>query len=156
MAAVAISRSSFHRSARPAFRRQAAGSEIYYIKQIDNSRVVRVADPREKREFLLWLLFGTMLFAAGLTYTLEQFAMIRCGYAIADLKGRRDDLMEANRKLRLEEASLRSPERIDSIAREKLGLQPPQEGQVVRMEEPVPAADGTVVVARMKPYPRVE
>jgi hypothetical protein len=35
--------------------------------------------------------------------------------------------------LRLEEASLRDPERIDLTAR-KLGLQPPQPGQVIRMD----------------------
>jgi hypothetical protein len=38
-----------------------------------------------------------------------------------------------NRALRLEEASLRDPERIDRTAR-KLGLQPPQPGQVQRMD----------------------
>jgi hypothetical protein len=38
-----------------------------------------------------------------------------------------------NRALRLEEASLRDPERIDMTAR-KLGLQPPQPGQVLRMD----------------------
>jgi hypothetical protein len=38
-----------------------------------------------------------------------------------------------NRALRLEDASLRDPERIDLTAR-KLGLQPPQPGQVFRMD----------------------
>ena len=38
-----------------------------------------------------------------------------------------------NRALRLEEASLRDPERIDVMAR-KLGMQSPQPGQVIRMD----------------------
>ncbi len=38
-----------------------------------------------------------------------------------------------NRALRLEEASLRDPERIDRLAR-KLGMQSPQAGQVIRMD----------------------
>ena len=38
-----------------------------------------------------------------------------------------------NRALRLEEASLRDPERIDTLAR-KLGLQSPQAGQVMHMD----------------------
>jgi len=39
--------------------------------------------------------------------------------------------------LRLEEASLRDPERIDRMARE-LGLQSPQAGQVMRMDTALP------------------
>jgi hypothetical protein len=53
-----------------------------------------------------------------------------------------------NRALRLEEASLRDPERIDFKARQ-LGLQPPQPGQVVRMDS---ASDsGTPVMASVTP-----
>jgi hypothetical protein len=44
--------------------------------------------------------------------------------------------------LRLEEASLRDPERIDVMAR-KLGLQSPQPGQVQRMDA---ASDASVPV----------
>lgn len=127
----------------------AAPGEIYYLKQIDNSRVVRVADPEEKRQFLFWLLLGTVVFAAGLSCAGMRFAVIRNDYTIADLKGRRDTLLETNRKLVLEEASLRNPERIDSIARQQLGLAPPLEGQVVQMEAPLAPADGAVVVARL-------
>jgi hypothetical protein len=53
-----------------------------------------------------------------------------------------------NRALRLEEASLRDPERIDVMAR-KLGLQSPQPGQVLRMDAATdPAAP---VMARLAP-----
>jgi hypothetical protein len=53
-----------------------------------------------------------------------------------------------NRALRLEEASLRDPERIDLKAR-MLGLQPPQAGQVLRMDAASDAA--TPVMASMTP-----
>ena len=51
----------------------------------------------------------------------------------------RDGLAEMNRALRLEEASLRDPERIDTLAR-KLGLQSPQAGQVMHMDTVTPDA----------------
>jgi hypothetical protein len=38
-----------------------------------------------------------------------------------------------NRALRLEDASLRDPERIDVLAR-RMGLVPPEPGQVIRMD----------------------
>jgi hypothetical protein len=53
-----------------------------------------------------------------------------------------------NRALRLEEASLRDPERIDVMAR-KLGMQSPQPGQVVRMDTDADAA--APVMASMTP-----
>jgi hypothetical protein len=53
-----------------------------------------------------------------------------------------------NRALRLEEASLRDPERIDLKAR-MLGLQPPQAGQVLRMDAATDAA--APVMASMTP-----
>jgi hypothetical protein len=50
------------------------------------------------------------------------------------------------RALRLEEASLRDPERIDRMARE-MGLQSPQAGQVVRMDTSLPDGSGSVVAS---------
>jgi hypothetical protein len=58
-------------------------------------------------------------------------------------------LTEMNRALRLEEASLRDPERIDTLAR-KLGLQSPQAGQVMRIDTAVPDA-ATPVLASIAP-----
>jgi hypothetical protein len=49
------------------------------------------------------------------------------------MKNERNGLSELNRTLRLEEASLRSPDRIDRLARQ-YGMQPPQAGQVIRMD----------------------
>ncbi len=44
-----------------------------------------------------------------------------------------NNLTEMNRALRLEDASLRDPERIDVMAR-RMGLVPPEPGQVIRMD----------------------
>ena len=60
-------------------------------------------------------------------YALQHFRAIEYGYKIEALRSQRDGLTEMNQALRLEEASLRDPERIDVMAR-KLGLQSPQPG----------------------------
>jgi len=54
-----------------------------------------------------------------------------------------------NRALRLEEASLRDPERIDTLAR-KLGLQSPQAGQVMHMDATLPDS-ATPELASVRP-----
>ncbi len=107
--------------------------EIYFRKNIDNSRLVKVEDPRREREMKFFGVALFCLFLLVMGYALQHFRAIEYGYKIEALRSQRDGLTEMNRALRLEEASLRDPERIDLTAR-KLGLQPPQPGQVIRMD----------------------
>ena len=83
--------------------------------------------------------------AAGRGIPLETYR--RCGYTVAELKSKRDALLETNSKLQLEEARLQRPDRIDAYARQNLGLQPTTEGQVVRLEPVLPVVEGEAVVA---------
>ena len=107
--------------------------EIYFRKSIDNSRQVKVEDPRREREMKQFAFALCFLFLLVMGYALQHFRAIEYGYKIETLRSQRDGLTEMNRALRLEEASLRDPERIDVMAR-KLGLQSPQPGQVLRMD----------------------
>jgi hypothetical protein len=80
--------------------------------------------------------FGTalaFLFLLVFTYTWQHFRAIEYGYQIESEKRQLSDLTEMNRALRLEDASLRDPERIDVMAR-RMGLVPPEPGQVIRMD----------------------
>jgi cell division protein FtsL len=107
--------------------------EIYLTKPIDNSRLVKVEDPVRSREMRQFGIALGVLFLLVMTYAWQHFKAIEYGYKIESLKVQREGLTDANRSLRLEEASLRDPERIDNLAR-KLGLQAPQAGQVIRMD----------------------
>ena len=81
----------------------------------------------------------------GWPYAWQHFKAIEYGYRIETLKVQHDGLTEMNRALRLEEASLRDPHRIDQLAR-NLGLQSPQAGQIIRLEG-APAEGGSPVIA---------
>ena len=118
--------------------------EIYFAKAIDNSRLVKVEDPRRARELRQFGIALSCLFVLVMAYAFQHFKAIEYGYKIEAMKSQRDGLVEDNRALSLEEASLRSPERIDRIARE-LGLQSPQAGQVIRMDVAVPEVSGPVI-----------
>jgi len=113
--------------------------EIYFRKTIDNSRLVKVEDPRREREMKQFGLALCCLFLLVMGYAVQHFRAIEYGYKIEGLRSQREDLANMSRALRLEEASLRDPERIDVIAR-KLGLQSPQPGQVQRMDASSDAA----------------
>jgi cell division protein FtsL len=119
--------------------------EIYFAKPIDNSRLVKVDDPKRRREMKQVGVALGCLFLLVMTYTWQHFKAIEYGYRVESLKAQRDGLVEMNRALRLEEASLRSPERIDKLARE-FGMEPPQAGQVIRIDSALPDA-GTPVMA---------
>jgi cell division protein FtsL len=122
--------------------------EIYFRKSIDNSRLVKVEDPRRAREMKHFGIALCILFLLVMGYAFQHFRAIEYGYKIESLRTERDGLVEMDRALRLEEASLRNPERIDVMAR-KLGLQSPQPGQVIRMEPSDDAA--TPVLASATP-----
>src|SRR5277367_6844686 len=113
--------------------------EIYFRKTSDNSRLVKVEDPRRAREMRFFGIALCCLFLLVMGYALQHFRAIEYGYKIETLRSQRDGLSEMNRALRLEEASLRDPERIDVMAR-KLGMQSPQPGQVIRMDAAADAA----------------
>src|SRR5215467_6958546 len=137
------------RSAIPAADRRSLWTgtpEIYFAKAIDNSRLVKVEDPRRTREMKQ---FGTALaclFLLVFTYAWQHFKAIEYGYQIESAKRELSGLTDMNRALRLEDASLRDPERIDLLAR-RMGLVPPEPGQVIRMEGNSPEAQGPVMAS---------
>jgi cell division protein FtsL len=118
--------------------------EIYFAKPIDNSRLVKVEDPRHSREMKQFAAALSCLFLLVMTYTWQHFKAIEYGYQVERLKVQRDGLGEENRALKLEEASLRSPGRIDTIARQ-MGMQPPQAGQILPMDSASPDAGAPVM-----------
>src|SRR5580658_2336580 len=123
--------------------------EIYFAKAIDNSRLVKMEDPGRNREMKQ---FGTALaclFLLVFTYAWQHFRAIEYGYQIESAKRELNNLTEMNRALRLEDASLRDPERIDVIAR-RIGLVPPEPGQVIHMDS-ASADSNTPVMASVEP-----
>ena len=107
--------------------------EIYFFKPIDNSRLVAVADHRRNREMAQFFAAVCVLFLLVMVYAWQHFSAVEYGYRIEAMKSQRESLSELNRALQLEDASLRSPERIDALARQ-MGLVSPQAGQVQRLE----------------------
>jgi|SRR6516165_4591210 cell division protein FtsL len=107
--------------------------EIYFSKRIDNSRVVRVIDPKRRRELLSFAVTLSVLLLLVIVYVWQHFSAIEYGYKIEQLKSEHEAIMESNRALKLEEASLRDLSRIDILARQ-MGMQPPSVGQIEVME----------------------
>ena len=127
-------------------------TEYYTVKRIDNTRLVRSAAPSRVQE--LWRLCGagTALAACLLFYAWQHFECIQIRYQVEQLESERSKAVQLNQQLHLEVAALRSPERVDTIARNQLGLTVPVPGQVAPADAP---ADAELAQSRTSfPEPR--
>ncbi len=105
--------------------------EVYFVKRIDNSRLRREVNPARRRECLCVLGLGVWVFLFGFVFAWQHFKGVERGYEIEQLKAQRAGIEEWNHQLRLEQASLSDPQRIDILAKKELGLSPPGPRQVV-------------------------
>lgn len=105
--------------------------EVFFVKRFDNTRLVKAADPVRVKEMRLFASAMAVLFGLIMMYGWQHLSSIEYGYRIESEKQRMQQLEEQNRQLRLSEAQLGDPARIDRIARQ-FGLTAPQPGQVVR------------------------
>jgi cell division protein FtsL len=117
-------------ASQPLRRRGVRTPEFYFTKHFDNSRLVKAADPARVREMRVFSAAVTMLFSLIMIYGLQHFSAIERSYRVEAEKQAVEQLREENRQLRLKEAELTQPARIDGMARQ-LGLEAPQPGQVV-------------------------
>ncbi len=111
-------------------RRGVRTPEVYFTKHFDNSRLVKASDPVRVREMRVFAAAVTVLFSLIMIYGLQHFSAIESSYNVESEKQVLDQLREENRQLRLAEAQLTQPVRIDTMAKQ-LGLAAPQPGQVV-------------------------
>lgn len=78
----------------------------------------------------------------------ERVEIVRTGYQIELLKKQKVLLQRERDELRVKVSSLMAPERIARAATEKLGMEPPQPGQVVLVRvEPVSPVEPVVAMA---------
>ena len=110
--------------------------------RIDNSQVVREVDPRASRD-LFWLLVLVMTLVGGLgLYAWPHLKIRETARAQDRMSRERERLLEANRKLRLEKASLEDLRRVEAIATRELGLATPPPERLVVVERPLAVPAG--------------
>jgi hypothetical protein len=108
----------------PAF----ANEDIYFfVKRIDNTGVVRVADPKARG--VCWKLIGSAVTAAVLLIAvlLPGAYSLLAGYQIQSLHQESSRLAAEEATLELEEAQLLSPARMEELARMQQFIDPPSQ-----------------------------
>jgi cell division protein FtsL len=110
---------------------------FFHVKRVDNSRLVREADPRAKAE--CWSSIGAVCAIAAvlLTSLAPRVAGITAGYEIQALKQQRQRLLDDRRGLEVQEAQLRGSQRLHQLARDQKMIEPKPE-QIVHFSAVAP------------------
>jgi hypothetical protein len=106
--------------------RSFANEDIYFfVKRIDNTGVVREADPQARGT--CWKLIGSVVAAVILLVgvLLPGAYSLLAGYQIQALRQESQRLVTEQASLELEEAQLVSPARMEELAKEQQFIDPP-------------------------------
>lgn len=112
--------------------------EVHFEKRIINNNVIREADARSHRDYIIITALAAMFLFGLFAYGWQHYQWIQYGYRIEEAQKKKEQLAEIGRQLRLERASLRNPQRIDAIARRELGMVVPAPGQLVTFSADAP------------------
>ena len=133
--------------------------EVHLEKRIVNNKVMRQADTKSYRDYIIVTVLAAMFLFGLFAYGWQHYQWIQYGYRIEEAQRKKEQLAEIGRQLRLERASLSNPQRIDSIARKQLGMVVPVPGQLVTFHAdapltiPVPQPVQPAQQAELQPQP---
>jgi cell division protein FtsL len=81
-----------------------------------------------------WIFIASVLMAVALIYVWSHIHMTELEYQVAQELSSREMLAQDQAKLKVELATLKSPQRIETIAREKLQMTYPGREQVILLK----------------------
>ena len=110
-------------------------------------RLHRDSDPRLRRSLAVALLCSAVLVVGLLVVVGLRVQQVHLAYQLDALRGERTRVGVLLRQLEIEVATLRSPGRVETRARQ-LGMTPPGREQVRLAREYVPGAGGGLASAR--------
>jgi len=106
---------------------------FFWSKSVDNSRLVRQADPNARGECWSALGAAAILLLVGASIIAPQVASVLAGYQLETLKAEYKDLVGQKRALETKEAALLSPEHLNELARAN-SMTNPDADQVFHLE----------------------
>ena len=108
-------------------------------KDVRNNPIVREVDAERQSEMWKTLGLASLLLIALMFWTWQHFDLLRHGYRLEELQKEQAAEQDITRHLRLEIDALRSPKRIEGIARNRLNLVTPTREDAIVIERVVPA-----------------
>jgi len=112
--------------------------EVHLEKRIINNNVIRETDSKSHRDYVVVTVLAAVFLFGLFAYAWQHYRWIQYGYRIQEAQKKKEQLTEIGKQLRLEQATLRNPQRIDALARRDLGMVLPAPGQLVQFNADAP------------------
>ena len=109
----------------------AVSAQSRVISRAGRERPARKGSAGRRRNF-----FGVIVLAVGLIglvwlHVWLRLQVVQMGYVLSTTSKLQGRLEQENRELKIELATMTSPDRLESLARRRLGLRQPEKGQVI-------------------------
>ena len=101
------------------------------LRSQKKERVHSVDRGQRPRHLLLVTCLVLGLVGVALLHVWLRLQVVHMGYVLATTSKLQNQLEQENRELKVELATLTSPDRLEAMSRRRLGLRPPEKGQVI-------------------------
>lgn len=91
----------------------------------------RNARAARRWRLVLTVFLALVLVGVVLVHVWLRLQVVQVGYVLSTSSKLQSRLEQENRELKIELATMTSPDRLESLARRRLGLRPPEKGQVI-------------------------
>ncbi len=111
--------------------RSAVSARVQAPAPSKRTRRDRVGRKERRRQNLGLTLLGLTLLGVALLHVWLRLQVVHMGYVLSTTSKLQSQLEQEQRELKVELATLMSPERLEAMARRRLGLTAPEKGQVI-------------------------
>jgi len=118
--------------------------EVVFEKHINNTSIYREVDVDQRRQIYLLTCLAVLFGLGVLLYGWQQYRWIQLGYEIEGLQKQKEELLSYQNTLIVERDTVTQFERVDWIARNKLGMVQAAPGQIVTLtQDSLPGETGS-------------
>jgi cell division protein FtsL len=110
---------------------KAATVQVRKASALKEGRPDRAERKQRRRQNLLVTVLALGLVGVALLHVWLRLQVVHMGYVLSTTSKLQNQLEQESRELKVELATLTSPDRLEAMARKRLGLAPPEKGQVV-------------------------
>ena len=108
-----------------------AGAQARKIAPVKRESPARRPGAAQSPHILSMTILIAGLIALVLIHVWLRLQVVHLGYVLSTTSKLHSRLEQENRELKIEWATLTSPERLESLSRQRLGLRAPEKGQVI-------------------------
>lgn len=101
------------------------------LRSQKKERIESAGGRRRPRHVMLIAFLSLGVVGVALLHVWLRLQVVHMGYVLSTTSKLQNQLEQENRELKVELATLTSPDRLEAMSRRRLGLRPPEKGQVI-------------------------